>query len=332
VARILLTGGSGFIGSQLAQYAAKEGHTVTVTTAINNDTERRRCDMLSAAGVKVLVAKLDDTGALKTALQVQDTVIHLAAAQHEAEAGEDYFRRVNVEGTRRLMEAAIDAGVGRFVYGSTIGVYGRAAGEGVLDENSPLQPDNPYGRTKAEAEKVVRELGAKIPAAIVRISETYGPADMRLLKLFKGISKGRFVIMGSGLNDHQLIHVDDLARGLLLAASHPAAVGETFVLAGAAYITTNEMVDAAAKAVGKTRGVPHVPLWPFDLAAIVFEATMPPLGLRPPLHRRRLDFFHKSFRFSTAKAERLLGFKAQIPFAEGARRTAEWYRANGFLG
>jgi len=104
------------------------------------------------------------------------------------------------------------------------------------------------------------------------------------------------------------------------------------VLAGAAYITTNEMVDAAAKAVGKTRGVPHVPLWPFDLAAIVFEATMPPLGLRPPLHRRRLDFFHKSFRFSTAKAERLLGFKAQIPFAEGARRTAEWYRANGFLG
>jgi dihydroflavonol-4-reductase len=229
LARIFLTGGSGFIGSQLAGFAGRAGHQVTVSTAINNDTERQRCAMLAQQGINVVEAPLQDAGAIEKVLPGHDVVIHLAAAQHEAEAGEEYFRKVNVEGTRRLLEIAAASGVQRFVYGSTIGVYGSAAGQGTLDETSPLQPDNPYGRTKAEAEKVVRELGSKLPVSIVRISETYGPADMRLLKLFKGIQKGRFVTLGNGQNHHQLIYVDDLARGLLLAASEPKAVNETFV-------------------------------------------------------------------------------------------------------
>jgi nucleoside-diphosphate-sugar epimerase len=331
MARIFLTGGSGFIGSQLAQYAARTGHAVTVATAINNDAERRRCEMLSAAGVTVIVASLDEHTKMAHALRNHDAVIHLAAAQHEAEAGEEYFRRINVEGTRWLLEAAAAADVGRFVYGSTIGVYGSAAGEAVLDELSPLQPDNPYGRTKAAAEAVVRQLGSKIPVSIARISETYGPADLRLLKLFRGIARRRYVTLGSGRNEHQLIFVDDLARGLLLAAVAPAAIGETFVLAGTERLSTDEMATAVAAAVGRSDGVAHLPLWPFDIAAFMFETTFKPLGLRPPLHRRRLDFFRKSFRFSTAKAQSLLGFRSEVAFAEGARRTAEWYRANGFL-
>jgi nucleoside-diphosphate-sugar epimerase len=72
-------------------------------------------------------------------------------------------------------------------------------------------------------------------------------------------------------------------------------------------------------------------MWPFVAAAYVLESTMSPLGLKPPLHRRRLDFFRKSFRFSTTKAEQLLGFYAETNFMAGARRTAEWYRANAFL-
>jgi hypothetical protein len=74
-----------------------------------------------------------------------------------------------------------------------------------------------------------------------------------------------------------------------------------------------------------------VPLWPFSLAATVLETTLSPLGIKPPLHRRRLDFFRKSFRFSTAKSEDLLGFRCAVPFAEGARRTAAWYSENGLL-
>jgi nucleoside-diphosphate-sugar epimerase len=328
--RIFMTGGSGFIGSRLARVAVERGHAVTVVTAVNTPAERARCDALAKAGITVQVAPLEDSFALARALIGHEVVIHLAAAQHEAQAGENHFHQVNVEGTRRLLELASRAGVRRFVHGSTIGVYGAASGR-VLDEQSSLAPDNPYGRTKAVAETVVRGFAGPIETCIVRISETYGPGDMRLLKLFRGVQSGKYLTLGRGTNEHQLIYVDDLVRGLLEAAEAPDAKGETIVLAGSERVTTNAMVSAIGAALGNRRRVFHAPMWPFVAAAHVLEATMSPLGLKPPLHRRRLDFFRKSFRFSTAKAERLLGFHAEINFADGARRTAEWYRANAYL-
>jgi nucleoside-diphosphate-sugar epimerase len=332
--RIFLTGGSGFIGSRLAPLAVQAGHAVTVVTPINTPTEQARCDDLTKAGIKVVIAPLEDSTVIAHELQGQDAVIHLAAAQHEAEQPESYFHRVNVDGTRSLLELAAKAGVRRFVHGSTIGVYGSAAA-GSLDEESPLAPDNPYGRTKAAAEKVVREFVASresaLEWAIVRISETYGPGDMRLLKLFRGIKKGRFPIIGDGQNLHQLIYVDDLSRGLLAACTAPTANEQTVVLAGAEKITTNDMVSAVSDAVGSKKKVLHAPMWPFLLAATFFESTFSPLGLKPPLHRRRLDFFKKSFSFSNARAEKALDFRPQVGFREGARKTAEWYRANGML-
>ncbi len=328
--RIFLTGGAGFIGSQLAQYAQKVGHDVTVVTAVNNDTEKFRCDMLARAGISVVEAKLEDLPRLREALPDHDAVIHLAAAQHEAEAPESHFRRVNVDGTRNLLELAAHAGVRRFVHGSTIGVYGSSA-NGLLDEMSPLSPDNPYGRTKAEAERVVRDFSHSLDVVVVRISETYGPADMRLLKLFRAIQKGRFVTLGNGLNERQLIYVEDLCRALLCAAQSSAAVGQTIILAGNERLTTDDMVASISTALGKPPRSRHVPLWPFDIAASVCEKVFPPLGMRPPLHSRRLDFFRKNFRLSTERAQRLLGFRPEVPFAEGARRTAEWYRSAGLL-
>src|SRR5262249_21623323 len=152
-------------------------------------------------------------------------------------------------------------------------------------------------RTKAAAEQVVRQFQSPMEWVIVRISETYGPADMRLLKMFKGIRKGRFPVLGDGQNLHQLIYVDDLSRGLLAACTAPTAHKQTVVLAGAEKITTNDMVTAVADAVGNKKGALRAPMWPFVAAAVVFESTFSPLGLKPPLHRRRLDFFRKSFSF-----------------------------------
>lgn len=328
--KIFLTGGTGFIGSQLAQYARRAGHEVTVASPINNAVEKARCDLLASAGLAVVEAALDDTARLRTALPGHDAIIHLAAAQHEAEAPESHFHKVNVEGTRNLLTLAVECGVPRFVHGSTIGVYGHAS-KGVLDEDSPLAPDNPYGRTKAQAERVVHEFRDRLQTAIVRISETYGPADWRLLKLFKAIQSGRYVTLGDGRNERQLIYVDDLCRALLLAAHSPLAVGQTIILAGDERLTTNEMVAAICSALGKPPAARHLPLWPFDVAAVMCETCLPPLGLKPPLHRRRLDFFRKSFRFSTERATRTLQFQPEVPFADGARRTAQWYRTTGLL-
>lgn len=328
--RILITGASGFIGCQLAQQATRHGLQVTAVTAVNNDIERARCRRLAEAGVRVVVASLEDRPALEPLLSGQQAVIHLAAAQHEAGASEAHFRRVNVEGTRTMLELAVRAGVVRFVYGSTIGVYGSQPNTR-LDETSPLVPDNPYGRTKAEAEGVAHEFAADIGICIVRISETYGPGDMRLLKLFRAVQSGRYVTLGDGRNLHQLIYVDDVAAGLLAAKQEASAAGATVLLAGTEVVSTDQMIATIGVAVGNPRPVHHAPLWPFSFAASLCERLMPPLGLRPLLHQRRLDFFRKSFQFSSAASQRLLGFRADTNFATGARLTAEWYRSQGML-
>jgi nucleoside-diphosphate-sugar epimerase len=327
---LLITGGTGFIGSRLALAARAEGRNVVVTGQANTDGERQRLRDLEASGISVAVGPLQDPALARTLVEGCDAVIHLAAAQHEANVPDEHFESVNVGGTRTLLAASRDAGVRRFVYGSTIGVYG-AALDGKLDEASATHPDNVYGRTKLAAERVVREAGDGIETCIVRISETYGPGDFRLLKLFRAVARGAFVMIGDGANERQVIHVSDLAQGLLQAAEQPRAAGQTFVLAGSEVMTTRDMVSHIAQALGKPVPRLRVPLWPFMAAALVFEKTMKPLGVQPPLHRRRLDFFRKSFVFSTDKARAFLGFEPSRRFTEGAAETAEWYRSRGYL-
>jgi nucleoside-diphosphate-sugar epimerase len=327
---MLLTGGTGFIGSRLALIATQRGMDVTVTGQTNSPSEVSRKSELEQAGVAVELGDLKDARFARKIVAGCNAVIHLAAAQHEANVPPSYFHELNVGGTRTLLEASRAAQVQRFVYGSTIGIYG-SAGDAPLDENSPPSPVNPYGRSKLESEEVVREFGSFLETCVVRISETYGPGDMRLLKLFKGIQSGLFRIIGSGLNQHQLIHVRDLSRGLITAVEHPAAPGQTFIIAGREALTTREMIEQIAAALDRRPPQLRIPMWPFTAAAIVFETTCKPLGIQPPLHRRRLDFFIKSFLFSTVKSETVLGIKPEISFKEGAVETAAWYRKRGLL-
>jgi dihydroflavonol-4-reductase len=330
IMRISVTGATGFIGSYLASFLAGSGYDVIATGRAATPIEAARRDRLSKAGVRIEEGSLLDPGVAAKVVAGCDAVIHLAAAQHEGNVPDAYYHDVNVVGTERLIDAAANAGVRRFVYGSTIGVYGEAV-QGELDENSPTQPENIYTRTKLQAEQVVSGYSSRLEICIARISETYGPDDFRLLKLFKAIDRGTFVMIGSGLNVRQVIYVDDLAKVLLRAAEHPAAVNQTFVFCGADVMTTNAMVEQIAAALGRRSRRLRIPVWPFRAAAFVLEGTLRPLGIQPPLTQRRLDFFTKSFLFSTAKYRALLDFSPRIPFDVGSSRTAEWYREYGYL-
>ncbi|TNG01454.1 MAG: NAD(P)-dependent oxidoreductase [Gammaproteobacteria bacterium] len=328
--KITITGGTGFIGSRLALRSREMGHDVTILGQVNTPAEEDNLNELKAGNIRVLIGAVTDREKTQEAVADADIVFHLAAAQHEANVPDQHFRDVNVEGTRQLIEASIESGVKRFVYGSTIGVYGSAL-DGQIDEQSLQRPDNIYGITKAEAEKLVQEYADRIPATIIRISETYGPGDRRLLKLFKAIKKRVFFMIGKGLNKHQLIYVDDLIDGLYVAALSDTAIGETFVLAGSEVLTTNEMARAISGAVNTPVRNFRAPLWFFMLTAIILETLLKPLGIQPPLHRRRMDFFRKSFYFSRDKVEHKLGFEPKTSFEDGTKLTAEWYRKNKLL-
>ncbi len=328
--RLLITGATGFIGSRFVLHAHRQGLDVVGAGREGSLLETERADELRSAQARIVTGVLQDPEYAAQIVAGRDTVIHLAAAQHESAMPESYFRSTNVEASRVLLEACARAGVRRVVFGSTIGVYG-AAHEAPLDEHSTTAPDNMYTRTKLEAETLVRQYAHQFEITIVRIPETYGPGDYRLLKLFRALERGRFLMIGDGQNRRQCLHVQDLIRGLLITASHPAAVGETFVFAGREVITTSQMVQTISRALHREPPALGAPLWPFMLGARVMETLLPPLHIEPPLHTRRLDFFRKSFVFNTAKAQRVLGFTPEIDFRDGAADTARWYRLRGLL-
>lgn len=327
---VLITGGTGFIGCRLALRCRVAGETVRVLAPCRTPPEERRARELADAGVDVVPGSVTDPSVVQAACNGVSVVYHLAAAQHEANVPDRYFHDVNVEGTRQILAAAAQAGVHRVVHGSTIGVYGTGR-NGPVTDDSPLEPDNIYGVTKLLGERLAQEFARALPVVIVRITETYGPSDWRLLKLFRGIARGRFVMIGPGRNLHHPIYVDDLVDALRRAATAPAAPGRVLVLAGPDVLTTHEMVGAICGAVGAALPRFRVPLRPLQVAAAVLETTLGPLGIQPPLHRRRMNFFVKSFRFSCAVARQVIDFNPEISFAAGAVRTAAWYREQGLL-
>ena len=138
-------------------------------------------------------------------------------------------------------------------------------------------------------------------------------------------------MIGNGKNLHHLIYIDDLIDGMLLAGHSDKAPGHTFLLAGKEPIATNEMVNSIANQLGT--GLPkfRAPLLPFLILSILMEKSLQPFGIQPPLHRRRMDFFKKSFVLSTEKASRALGFSPQISFPQGVSKTAQWYTNNNLI-
>jgi nucleoside-diphosphate-sugar epimerase len=328
--KVLITGGTGFIGSRLALRYLGGGDSVGTLGQVNTEAEVSNKNQIERAGAEVVLAPVTDKARVSEAMRGVDVVYHLAAAQHEANVPDQHFYDVNVTGTQNVLDAALDAGVKRFVHGSTIGVYGSAM-EGTLDESSPVKPDNIYGVTKLEGEKLALSYVGRLPVSVIRISESYGPGDRRLLRLFKAIGKQRFFMIGKGDNLHHPIFIDDLIDGMILAAAVDEAVGHIFVLPGKEVVTTNEMVGTIASALGTRFPMVRAPMFPFMLAANVAVNTMGRAGIQPPIHPRRMDFFRKSFIFREGEAARVIGFAPKHSFREGVKKTAQWYAEMGYL-
>jgi len=283
-------------------------------------------------GVAWVEGDLRDPTALERLVQGADGVLHVAAVYRTAGHPDSYYREINVGGTERLLEAAARAGVGRFVHTSTVGVHGDVR-EPPADETAPIRPGDIYQETKAEAERLALEFHRRrgVPVAVVRPGAIYGPGETRLLKLFRAIARGRYAVVGDGRAFYHPVYIDDLVQGFLLALANPAAVGEAFIIAGAEYVSQDELAALIARHTGG-RVLPfHVPAGPIRWAGDLCEAICIPFGLEPPLHRRRVDFWTKSRAFSIARAERVLGYRPQVRLEEGIARTAAWYREAGWL-
>jgi dihydroflavonol-4-reductase len=324
---VALTGASGYTGGRLLQALRDRGDEVAVLVR-----PRSLSSTVASRATEVVEGDLADAAAVDRLVAGRDAVVHVAAVYRTAGHSDDYYREVNVRGTERLLEAAARHGVSRFVHTSTVGVHGHVE-QPPADETAPLAPGDIYQQTKAEAEALAlgyhRTRG--VPVTVVRPGAIYGPGETRLLKLFRAIARGRYAIVGSGRTFYHPVFIDDLVAGFLLALERPEAVGEAFLICGPSYVSQLELAALVAKHTGG-RVLPfRIPARPIQWAGDVVEAICVPLGIEPPLHRRRVDFWTKSRAFTIAKARRLLGYEPRTDLDQGIALVAAWYRQAGWL-
>jgi dihydroflavonol-4-reductase len=328
---VLVTGATGFTGGHLATTLAKRGYRVRALVREKSLARFGESDA-ACAGAVAVAGDLADRAAVARAAEGAEVVYHIAATYREAGQPDSAYRAINVEGTRHVLDAAKLAGARRVVHCSTGGVHGHIE-HPPASEDAPLAPGDVYQETKLEAETLAREFGRRerFDVVIARPIGIYGPGDTRFLRMFRGIARGRFPILGSGDAFYHLTYIDDLVEGFRLCGETPGAAGRTYILAGPRYTTLNELTVLIARELGVAPPRWRLPVWPFWLAGLACEIVCIPLRIEPPLYRRRVDFFTKSRAFDTTRARSELGYQPKIDLEDGIHRTAEWYRAQGLL-
>ncbi len=273
------------------------------------------------------VSGLDDTGALREAVGGVEGVIHLAARVHMPRSPGDMeaFRRVNVEGTRSVLEAAVAAGVRDFVFVSTVKVMGETSDEPWTEDMRPL-PVDPYGATKLEAEHVVRELcdRARLHAPILRPPLVYGPGmRANALRLFHAIDRGLPLPLGGIHNRRSFLYVGNLTVALLgtLASENG---NDTFFVSDCQDLSTSELATAVARALGRPSRLVRLPVSVLRTAGRIGDllARVRPFPLNSPAVARLTG----SLAVDSSKLSRQTGYSPPFSMAEGLRITADWYR------
>jgi dihydroflavonol-4-reductase len=324
----LVTGATGFVGSAVARALLARGHRVRVLARPSGD--RRN---LAGLAVEIAEGAMEDPRSLMRAATGCRYVYHVAADYRIWVPDPAPMFRANVEGTRDLLTAALEAGAERVVYTSSVATLGLVAG-GSADEETPSSIDDmigPYKRSKFAAEEVVRELVRErgLPVVIVNPSTPVGPGDIKPTptgRLIVEAARGQMpAFVDTGLN---IVHVDDVAEGHL-AAAEKGRIGERYILGGE-NMALAEILAEVAQVVGRRPPwlrVPHGVLFPVAIGA---ELAARVTGRDPFVTLDGVRMSRKKMYFTSEKASHELGY-APRPAREAIADAVRWFAANGYL-
>ncbi len=326
----LVTGASGFVGSAVVRALIRRGETVRVLVRPTSDRRNLR-----NLGLELATGDLHEPSSLVRALEGCRFLYHVAADYRLWVPRPDEVYRTNVEGTAALVRAAVDAGVERIVYTSSVAALGLNDNRDPADETTPVSLADMVGhykRSKYLAEErvrhLVRDLGA--PAVIVNPSTPIGPRDLKPTptgRIVLDAAAGRMpAYVDTGLN---IVHVDDVAQGHLLACDH-GVVGERYILGGH-NMSLREILAVITGLVGRASPkvrLPHDLVLPVAMAAeLIARAT----GREPFATVDGVRIARKHMYFTSRKAERDLGYGAR-PAVTAFQDAIDWFHDQGYLG
>ena len=301
---VMVTGASGFVGRALCGALLSQQMPLTRVSR--------------APGVQgsVAVGEIDGTTDWTLALQQCTVVVHLAARVHVMnDTAADplaAYRRTNVEGTMALARQAAAAGVRRFIFISTVKVNGESSPEGQpFRADDVPAPQDPYGRSKMEAEQALRQLAAQtgLQVVIIRPPLVYGPGvGANFAALLRAVRRGLPLPLGAIHNQRSLVALDNLVDLIITCVTHPAAANQTLLVSDGQDLSTAGLVRAMAHATGVPVRLPSVPVWALRAAASL-------LGKREVVSR-----LCNNLQLDIAKTRSLLGWAPPLSVQEGLRR------------
>lgn len=326
--QVLVTGATGFIGSNLVESLLKKGCQIYVLVR-----HKINYPFLKHKNVKIIFGDLLSLDHIKSKLRPVDIVFHLAGSLPHHHLPEKIYWDTNVKGVKNLLEVYKRSNLKRFVYVSTTGIYGSTPKIGT-DENSSLHLDSVYAKTKAMGEHLVYSAYKKnkLPIVIIRPTIAYGPGDKRpgFSNLFPLIKKKLFIPVGNGHNFFHTIYVENLIDALMLAVSKQEAIGEDFIIGDDPCPTMKEIVETIATVEGSK-------VWPFYIPKSIalgigkFFDVAQKFGVPAILNTQRVKFITENKRFDVSKAKKILGYKAKVNLREGIEKTYQWYQKNKYL-
>jgi len=328
--RTLITGATGFVGSAVLRQLLGAGHHVRALVRPKSDRGN-----ISGLPVEIVNGDVMDRHSLDRAMAGCSTLFHVAADYRLWLLKPDEMYETNVIGTRNVMFAAMDAGIKRVVYTSSVATLGFTLNGSPADEDTPVWLKDMIGhykRSKFMAEAEVKRLADEqgLPVIIVNPSTPVGPRDIKPTpsgRIIMDAASGRMpAYVDTGLN---LVHVDDVAIGHLLALER-GKVGERYIL-GACNMTLKEIFCAVAMFAGRNPPrirLPHPLVFPIACMSEAWARLVSKREPRATLTGARLA--RKKMFFSVEKAKRFLGFNPR-PVEEALRDAVDWFRENGYL-
>jgi UDP-glucose 4-epimerase len=318
---VLVTGATGAIGPGVVSALHQAGYRIR---AFSIDEPSAG---LFPAGVEVINGDITDNIAIQTAMRGVDSVIHMAALLHIVNPTiymREKFELVNIDGTAKVVEAAIKVGAERIILFSTIAVYGNTGGC-IYDERSPVQPKTFYAQTKLAAEKIV--LSAKSAdgqplGVVLRLGTVYGPRIKgNYERLVHALKKSNFIPIGNGLNRRTLVYDKDVVCAAILTVSHPAAVGRIFNVTDGTFHTMNEIIECICYALGRKPPQLLLPLKPMYVLAGIIEKVSCAIRLTPLATREMIDKYTEDVAIDGSLIQRELGFIPKYDLKTGWQET-----------
>lgn len=322
IRQAFITGANGFIAGAIARRLQADGVKV-----IGVDTGSGRTD-------GIVVGDISKPGTWQDAVAGCDLVVHTAAIVSNA-VDADTTWRVNVLGTRHVVDAAAAAGVTRLVHLSSVRAFSDVMYPDGVDERWPVRPDgNAYVDTKIASEHVVLQAHAagEVSATIIRPGDVYGPGSRPWVVLpLEAMKSGSFALPAGGKGVFSPVFVDDLVDGLAAAAAHPAAAGQILTLTGPGTASTAEYFGHLHRMLGRTGTPRTVP----TRAALGFAAIVAGIarlrGKPTEVNPTTIRYLARTGGYSSAKARALVGYAPAVDLDEGMRRTETWLRAERLL-